>query len=255
VADAAVLTFPAAESDFSIGRAFNRTFTVFTRHFLMFSAVMAVAVAPTVALMGFPNHWSTANDPSKQLWLFAIMLGSWFLAGLLGILAQAVVVHGSFQDMRHRRVDFTESLKVGLSRFFPVLGVAILVMLGIWLGFLLLIVPALILMTRWYIAVPACVVERLGVRASMKRSADLTRGHRWKVFGAVILLTIGAAIANQTVTASLTAMGGQTMGLVGSLIIQSITGAFSAIFVVVTYYELRVAKEGVDIDQIASVFD
>ena len=32
-------------------------------------------------------------------------------------------------------------------------------------------------------------------------------------------------------------------------------GAFNAIMVVVTYHDLRVAKEGVDTDQIAAVFD
>jgi hypothetical protein len=250
VADAAVLTFPAAESDFSIGRCFTRTFNVLTRHFLMFSAVMAVAAAPSVALIGVP----TINS-SNSLRAGVIVLVATFLSGILGILGQAVVVHGAFQDMRHRRVDFTESLKVGLSRFLPVLGLAILVMLGMWLGFMLLIIPGLILMVRWYIAAPACVVERIGPRASMKRSAELTKGHRWKVFGAIILLYMGAGIATQVVTTSFTTMGGPMLGLAGSLIAQSITGAFVAIFVVVTYYELRVAKEGVDIDQIASVFD
>jgi hypothetical protein len=250
VADAAVLTLPAAESDFSIGRVFNRTFTVLTRHFLAFSLVMAVATAPVVALTGL----SANNDPTSPRAIILIFV-SVFLMGVLGILAQAVVVHGSFQEMRHRRVDIAESLKVGLRLFLPVLGLAILVMLGVWLGLMLLIIPGLILMTRWYIAVPACVVERLGVRASMKRSADLTKGHRWKVFGAMVLMYLGAGMASQVVTTSFTAMGGQMFGLVGTLIIQSITGAFAAIFVVVTYYELRVAKEGVDIDQIASVFD
>lgn len=250
MADAAVLTLPAAASDFSIGRVFNRTFTVLTRHFLTFSLIMAVATAPAVALMGL-----SGNDARMSPRTILLMFGSLFLMGVLGIFAQAVVVHGSFQEMRHRRVDLAESLKVGLSRFLPVLGLALLVMLGAWLGLLLFVIPGLILLTRWYIAVPACVVERVGVRASMKRSAQLTKGHRWKVFGAMILLWIAASIANQVVTTSFAVMGGQMFGLVGTLIIQSITGAFSAIFVVVTYYELRVAKEGVDIDQIASVFD
>ena len=251
MADAAVLTLPAAESDFSIGRCFTRTFNVLTRHFLMFSAVMAVAAAPSVALIGVVPTINSSNSLRAGV----IVLVATFLSGILGILGQAVVVHGAFQDMRHRPVDFTESLKVGLSRFFPVLGLAILVMLGMWLGFMLLIIPGLILMVRWYIAAPACVVERIGPRASMKRSAELTKGHRWKVFGAIILLYMGAGIATQVVTTSFTTMGGPMLGLAGSLIAQSITGAFVAIFVVVTYYELRVAKEGVDIDQIASVFD
>jgi hypothetical protein len=34
-----------------------------------------------------------------------------------------------------------------------------------------------------------------------------------------------------------------------------IAGAFAGVVITVTYYDLRVIKEGVDIDQIAAVFD
>ena len=120
---------------------------------------------------------------------------------------------------------------------------------------MLLIIPGLMLLTRWYLAAPACVVERLGPRDSMRRSAQLTEGHRWKVFGGIVLLVIGSTIASQTITASFTVMGGAMLGLVGTLISGAISGAVTAIFVVVAYYELRVAKEGIDIDEIAAVFD
>ena len=35
------------------------------------------------------------------------------------------------------------------------------------LGFILLIVPGLILFTMWFVATPACVVERLGPMRSL----------------------------------------------------------------------------------------
>ena len=41
------------------------------------------------------------------------------------------------------------------------------------------------------------------------------------------------------------------IGLEGAII----SGAFSAVVVAVLYYHLRVAREGIDIEQIASVFD
>jgi hypothetical protein len=40
-----------------------------------------------------------------------------------------------------------------------------------------------------------------------------------------------------------------------SYVVQSFFGAFNAVLVGVFYYQLRVAKDGVDIDKIASVFD
>jgi hypothetical protein len=50
-------------------------------------------------------------------------------------------------------------------------------------------------------------------------------------------------------------MGSATLTLIGDLLWNGIWGAFYAIAAVVTYHDLRVAKEGTDIEQIAAVFD
>jgi hypothetical protein len=53
----------------------------------------------------------------------------------------------------------------------------------------------------------------------------------------------------------LTALAGPIAGLTGQMIWAGIAGAFAGVVITVTYYDLRVIKEGVDIDQIAAVFD
>lgn len=122
------------------------------------------------------------------------------------------------------------------------------------LASILLIVPGLILFTMWFVATPVCVVERLGPNASMRRSTQLTKGHRWKVFGLILLLVIISAVVSPLIEFGLAAIS-TTLSLVGTLIWNGIWGAFYAIAVVVTYHDLRVAKEGINIEQIASVFD
>jgi hypothetical protein len=89
----------------------------------------------------------------------------------------------------------------------------------------------------------------------MKRSSQLTKGHRWKVFGLMILLIVISAVGSGVIASSFTAIGGTAFAIVGDVLWNGIWGAFYAIAVVVTYHDLRVAKEGIDIDQIASVFD
>src|SRR5215475_5262435 len=42
----------------------------------------------------------------------------------------------------------------------------------------------------WFVAVPACVEERLGPWTSLRRSRDLTKGHRWKLCGPALLPVI-----------------------------------------------------------------
>ena len=63
---------------------------------------------------------------------------------------------------------------------------------------LALIVPAFIAATMIFVATPVCVVERLGPFKSLRRSAALTKGCRWRVFGMMIAMwligVIGAGI-------------------------------------------------------------
>jgi len=145
-------------------------------------------------------------------------------------------------------------MKVGLSRFLPVLGVAISVGLLSGLSAILLVFPAFIVMTMLFVAMPACIVEQLGPINSLKRSAQLTKGHRWKIFGLWLLVLVIAGVVNLIPKAA-GIFGGPAVGLLLELVWNALTGAFNAVMVVVTYHDLRVAKEGVDTDQIASVFD
>jgi uncharacterized membrane protein len=239
-----------AENDFRIGRVFSRTSTVLSRNLLIFFVVTVVANLPGTLLLRNATD-AAAADPGRAGGM--IFLGS-FLTLVLSTLSQAVVLYGAFQDMRGRQVNLGESLKVGLSRFFPIIGLAILVSLGIGFGMVLLIIPGLILLTMWFVATPACVVERLGPFRSMGRSSQLTKGHRWKIFGLFIVLALGGAIVSGVLEAVLGMFGG-ALTLIGGLLWNGIWGAFYAIAAVVTYHDLRVAKEGTDTEQIAAVFD
>ena len=157
------------ESDFRVGRVLNRTTSVFSRNFLPFFIVTAIASAPLLVLKGFTDE----TNPGLTI---ALALVGVLLAVVLYTLAQAVVLYGAFQDMRGRPVNLNESFKVGMERFFPIVGLAIIVSLLVGLASILLIVPGLILFTMWFVATPVCVVERLGPNASMRRSTQLTKG-------------------------------------------------------------------------------
>jgi hypothetical protein len=45
----------------------------------------------------------------------------------------------------------------------------------------------------WSVLVPVQVAEGVGVIACFKRSAELTRGHRWKILAVFLLLGVGMA--------------------------------------------------------------
>ena len=63
------------------------------------------------------------------------------------------------------------------------------------------------------------------------------------------------AASSNVIAAVLTALAGPIVGLTGQLIWTGLTAAFLGVVITVTYYDLRVIKEGVDIKQITAVFD
>jgi hypothetical protein len=105
----------------------------------------------------------------------------------------------------------------------------------------LLVVPGIIVFLMLFVATPVCVVEQLGPLASMDRSTQLTRGHRWKILGIEGITEI--------------ADGGVILSAACELMWTAIIGTGYAILAIATYHDLRVAKEGVDTAQIAAVFE
>jgi hypothetical protein len=235
---------------FDAGHVFNQTVSIFSRNVLPFGIVTAVAYLPSVLT------FSDGSNPAvlAKVGAGGIAVGV-ILTLVLNVLSQAVVLYGAFEDMRGLPVNLGESIKVGLRRFFPVLGVSICVPLLAGLAAIALVFPGLMVGTMLFVSVPVCVVERLGVFKSMGRSARLTKGHRWKIFGIWIAVLVVGGIAQSFLTAIARTIGGMMLGLVISLVCGALVVAFNAILAVVVYHDLRVAKEGVDTDQIASVFD
>jgi hypothetical protein len=232
-------------ASFRIGSVFNRAWEILAPNFALFFCVTFV--------VSLPNLIFLLRDPrSPNLgWnvFFAVLAGM-----ILNAIGQAVILFGAFQQLRGQPAYMGEALQRGLARFFPILGFGILYTLGITLGAMLLIVPGLMLFVRWSLGVPACVVEGLGPSASMKRSAELTKGHRWQIFGITCLLFIGSALVNKLVTMVL-GPAGIVVAAFGSLVWTAVWAAYWNCVLIMIYHELRVAKEGVDTEQIVSVFD
>jgi hypothetical protein len=121
-------------------------------------------------------------------------------------------------------------------------------------GFLLLVIPGLIVMTMFWVAIPAAVVERPGVFASLGRSLDLTRGCRWRVFGVVVILIVISLVAQQ-IAGMVAAASGAVFGIVFVAFVTAFFTALTAVAGAVSYHDLRLAKEGGDSADIAAVYD
>jgi hypothetical protein len=178
---------------------------------------------------------------------------------LLALLTTVVSLVGTFwlqgalvfavDDVRDGRIDST--IGEVFERVRPYLGTlivaGILAGLGIALGLVLLIVPALILLTWWCLIVPVIVLERRSVGEAFGRSRELVRGHGWTVFGTVVLTAIATAIANGLIEAIFSFLPSFLRYWIGGAIASSVTGPFLAIVLTVAYFTLRGASDAVEV--------
>jgi hypothetical protein len=254
-----------APGEFRIGHVLSRALSVFSRNFLTCILVTGIASLPGFVIpFLFPTSQVTPENPFANIYTAIFTM---LIAIVLHTLSQAMVLHGAFQVMRDRPFNLAESARIGLHRFFPIIGLGISVAILCWLASILFLIPGIILYVMWFVATPACVVEQLGPFRSMGRSRALTKGHRWKIFGMQLVILIPAFVIGGIITGILLAtVGGggflavaqafsSTLGRVVNLIWNAVWSAFYAITIVVTYHDLRVAKEGIDTEQIAAVFE
>jgi len=152
------------------------------------------------------------------------------------------VVMGVLRDVREGHLD--SSARELLLNALPPLPAAtlagVLAALGLIAAAILLIVPALYLLTIWTLLLPVIVVERQDVFDAFGRSHDLVRGNGWKVFGILLLLGL-IMVATSLPSVFLLWQevgGGLARRLVGALV-SSVTTPFMLLVVGALYYRLR----------------
>ena len=236
-----------------MGEVIVRTWNVLSRHFLTFFVLVGITELIPLLITLYPGYTGTVTIVSRtDAVVFTALL--FLLQFILTSFTQAIVVFAAFQDLRGRPVSAAESFRQGVSRVFPVIIASILSGLLIGLGWLFCLIPGLIAMAAMAVVLPACVVERLGPIQSMSRSNDLTTGHWWPIIG------VGAAWAIIVFVVSLTirqAMpGAQTLPKqMATWAWEVVAGTFSSVYAAILYHDLRAVREGIGIDEIASVFD
>jgi len=255
---------------FSIGRVVARAFTAFAGNFIAYALVAVIFVAlPTAAVAWVQRDFiNAASGAVPGLGMFASPTGwgEWLGIELfhlaMGAAAQATIIYGVTTGLAGRKAGLGEMLSKGLVNWWPIVLISICTSFLSAIGYVLLLVPGIMLSIRWIVSIPTQVMESPGVFASMGRSAELTKGNRWSIFGLVIVagliifaieLVVGLLIAPGIAFAR--AINSSAFQLIAApLLSLVITPLFSAGFASL-YFELRSTREGVGVESLASVFD
>jgi hypothetical protein len=219
----------------SVGGIIGETWGLYTRFFTRFFLVAAIVYA-VINLLGALLGWVVGTGSAAVLVaLITVVISLVGTFWLQGALVYAV------DDVRDGRID--SSIGDLFERVRPYLGTlvvaGILAGLGIALGFVLLIVPGLILLTWWCLIVPVIVLEEKHVGESFGRSRELVRGHGWTVFGVVIITGLASAIASGVIQSIFSFLDPFLRYWIGGTIANAIVDPFLAIALTLMYFHLR----------------
>lgn len=208
------------------------------------------------------------------------VLTSGFLWTLLGIVILSFISISLYMGflVKHSYGQFTDgpvtvfaALKSSVTAVPIMLAIYLISLISLFVGLILLIVPGLYIITIWSCAPAVVIVERLGPIAALKRSAALTHGYRWQVFGTVILSYIIITIIGMVFSIGLGSIFGtfdffallsgesEDVALIWLVLVDVpanyLSYSFGPLISTLLYIALRREKEGGVEDELADVFD
>jgi hypothetical protein len=208
-------------------------YTKFFARFFLVAAIVFLIINLLNALLG----WAIGTGSSVAV-LIALITAVISLVGTFWV--QGALVY-AVEDVRDGRID--SSIGDLYERVKPYLGTlilaGILAGIGIAIGFVLLIVPGLILLTWWCLIVPVITLEGKRVGESFGRSRELVRGHGWTVFGIVIIAVLASAIASGVIQAIFSFLNPFLRYWIGGTIANAIVYPFLAVALTLMYFHLR----------------
>ena len=275
--------------NFSIGKALSMTTAAFSRNFSTFIIIALVFQLPSVI---YGLLFSVSADEMEMMMRSGALPTGYivrevvaFLVILIfALIASSAMIYGTVRYLQGRTSTVGETISRGFETVVPVIlvslvaivayalvaagGVLIVTATGLPLLIIFALIPIMYLGIAWWVVIPATVVERPGVLAAFVRSAELTRGRRWAIFGLVILFVIGYIVISMVIGAVLLGIffgsgGGISDGGGGYVVIttlitlglQAVVNVFYAVLIGVCYYLLRMDVDGIGIEEIGAVFD
>lgn len=252
----------------SLGEVLDRTFSLYRRRFPLWLGLAAVPLSATLLFSALqalllPNPFAPGGTALNS----PLAVVAWGVSGLfayvLSVTAYSVALGGlvvaASQAYLGREAGILSSLRKVFSEFWSLMGVGLLTGAALLVGTLMLIVPGIYLTCRLLITFPVTLIESRGPGASFSRSLDLTAENAGRSFVILVLysvVTYGLMMTAFVVVGVAMATRGQDPSLIRLLgflvevctfVINCFCAPILAIACTVFYYDLRVRKEGFDL--------
>ncbi len=262
----------------SVAEILDATFTLYRRSFKQLVSIAAIVQIPLgllqAALMFFFYNSMTGMGTAANPAALGGAVGGMFLIGAISMFGAMIVYAALAVAISHYYLGEPISVSVAFNHVLPRLGTLFatwfVVVVLAYIGCALCLIPGIYLYILFLFAWPVVVLEGRGVGDALSRSVFLVSGNWWRVFGTMLLLglitmvfwvvieaIVGLAVGGPA--AIMKQMGvGKTDGvsqaisqLAGTLVSVLTVPAFTGALVIL-YYDLRIRREGFDLQLLFS---
>jgi Membrane domain of glycerophosphoryl diester phosphodiesterase len=266
-----------------LGELLDETFKLYRRHFTVIAGVALVIIVPNLILSLISGSYranpvtylenvaQNFNNPdelarlqaqqqaytSSPLYLLSFPIAALLLPFSVGALYRAAT------SLAAGNVETIGSVLLGtLRRYFAVWGVVLLAVLLFVGAIAIVTIPVVIWVAiRWSVALPALFAEGIGPVKALGRSWNLVRDNWWRTLGILIIVSIMVSLIQTALQVLFGGVAAVVPGLNGDLragvvttittLVDALVGAITPIAITMLYLDLRVRKEGLDLDQLA----
>jgi hypothetical protein len=257
----------------TVGQILDHAFRLYRSRFLPFVATVAVVYVPLslLSLVGTSLMYSDMgllgdvqfSGPTGTG--FAIGLGVLATTGLMALIGYQLANAALFKSVSaaylEEDVGVGEAYRSILGHVPSLLGATLLISIILLVGYLLFVVPGVIWQLMFALTMPSIVLERCTARAGMERSRELARGNLGKIFGVflgvslvTIILSVLFELPGQLLIQFFRGEHGVAVlvfGTMSSMVGSLVATPVSAAATILLYYDLRIRKEGFDLEILA----
>jgi hypothetical protein len=253
----------------SIGEILDAGIKVVVRHWKVLAICVVGLVGPMNVIQVLlrasidPNAFETGDTTSSSADIgpAAIgLLGSVVLSGLAFLVSFTACFKAVADAWLGASPAVGRSLRFGARRLGATLVAWIAWILMLVIGFVLFIVPGVYLGVAFCLTLPALLFEGVGPFRGFGRSRSLVKGRWWPTLGLVIVGYLLVSIVGGVIQAILIAIAGASSScvvpaaiatVIGSTVSNAITTPYLAAVLTILYFDMRVRKEGFDLQLMA----
>ena len=258
-------------SRFDIGDVIKAGLSTYWKNLPNAIVLAAIGVTPLIVFLAFAFAWVLGDDTGAGSVFWSGFAAYAFVLCFYLFWIEAGMTFVVVRTLRSGPPGLGETLAFTVRALPRVSVVGLLCLVFVTLGTLVLIVPGILLWLALWVRVPVAAVERIGVWQCVKRTHELTKGAKGRIFGIDLLIygasylvsvlagaasmAIGWAFGWSLEEALLSETNLAVFGVVVIAFSAAVYWSVRAAVVAVSYHDLRVIKDGADTGQIAKVFD